>query len=96
MKKEFKIVKGEYRDEKEVVIEVVTEETVVQTTSTVFNVGVLKKELQLLIDDIESKTKRKDEILALLDSTKAIAQKAVIKEDKKEEKKVEVEKNTHE
>ena len=77
MNKEYKIVKGDYKIEDDVVVQIDTTETVTNVISSVFNVGNVKKQIESIEAQIQTLNEEKNKLLALLNSSKSIIKDAL-------------------
>jgi len=81
MNKEYKIVKGDYKTEEDVVVQIDTTETVTNVISSVFNVGNIKRQIEGINKQINDLKDEKDKLQVLIDSTKTLTKNAIKKDE---------------
>lgn len=77
MNKEYKIVQGDYKTEDDVVIQINTTETVTNVTSSVFNVGSVRKQIEAIDTQVALLNEEKAKLQVLLNSTKTLTKNAI-------------------
>jgi len=75
MNKEYKLIEGNYKHEDEVVYQVDTITST--TTSSIVNIGEVKKEIESIDIKLQELNARRSELLDTINSTKIMTNKAI-------------------